>query len=87
MNDDRLGNLGVLAMEGFSLPLNVDKICKLNITEECVKVFMSVMQYFACLSSCMAIHGGWLLRGRIKGFNSAVYAIKCQEVVIELMIE
>ena len=23
----------------------------------------------------MAIHGGWLLRGRIKGFNSAVYAI------------
>ena len=38
MNDDRLGNLGVLAMEGFSLPLkfNVDKICKLNITEECV---------------------------------------------------
>ena len=36
MNNDRLGNLGVLAMEGFSLPLNVDKICKLNITEECV---------------------------------------------------
>jgi len=28
MNDDRLGNLGVLAMQGFSLPLNVDEICK-----------------------------------------------------------
>ena len=24
MNDDRLGNLGVLAMQGFRLPLNVD---------------------------------------------------------------
>ena len=27
-----------------------------------------------------------ILRGRIKGFNSAVYAIKCQEVVIELWL-
>ena len=25
-----------------------------------------------------------ILRGRIKGFNSAIYAIKCQQVVIEL---
>ena len=27
-----------------------------------------------------------ILHGRIKGFNSAVYAIKCQEVVIELWL-
>ena len=27
MKDDRLGNLGVLAIQGFNLPLNVDKIC------------------------------------------------------------
>ena len=25
-----------------------------------------------------------ILRGRIKGFNSAIYAIKCQQVVIAL---
>ena len=25
---NKLGNLGALAMQGFSLPLNVDKICK-----------------------------------------------------------
>ena len=28
MSDDRLGNLGVLVMQGFSLLLNVDSICK-----------------------------------------------------------
>ena len=27
-----------------------------------------------------------ILRGWIKGFNSAIYAIKCQEVVIELYL-
>ena len=27
-----------------------------------------------------------ILRGRIKGFNSAIYAIKCQQVVIELWL-
>ena len=27
-----------------------------------------------------------LLRGRIKGFKSAVYAIKCQEIVIEVWL-
>ena len=27
-----------------------------------------------------------VLRGRIKGFNSAIYAIKCQQVVIELWL-
>ena len=27
-----------------------------------------------------------ILRGQIKGFNSAIYAIKCQEVVIELWL-
>ena len=27
-----------------------------------------------------------ILRGRIKGFNSAIYAIKCQEVVTELWL-
>ena len=27
-----------------------------------------------------------ILRGRIKGFNSAIYAIKCQKVVIELWL-
>jgi len=33
MKDDRLGNLGILAMEGFSLPLNVDEICKEFLTK------------------------------------------------------
>ena len=28
MTDDKFGNIGVLAMQGFSLPLNVDEICK-----------------------------------------------------------
>ena len=28
----------------------------------------------------------YILCGRIKGFNNAVYAIKCQEVVIELWL-
>ena len=28
----------------------------------------------------------FILRGQIKGFNSAIYAIKCQEVVIELYL-
>ena len=27
-----------------------------------------------------------ILCGRIKGFNSAIYAIKCQQVVIELWL-
>ena len=27
-----------------------------------------------------------ILRGQIKGFNSAIYAIKCQQVVIELWL-
>ena len=44
--DDRPGNLGVLAMQGFSLPLNVDKTCKelvINIKEECVlQVFYEI---------------------------------------------
>ena len=34
MKDDRLGNLGVLAMQGFSLPLKVDKICKEFVTKQ-----------------------------------------------------
>ena len=33
MKDDRLGNLGILAMEGFSLPLNVDEICREFVTK------------------------------------------------------
>ena len=28
MSDERLGNLGVLAMQGFSFPLNVEQIYK-----------------------------------------------------------
>ena len=32
MKDDRLGNLGVLAMQGFSLPLTIDNICKEFVT-------------------------------------------------------
>ena len=32
------------------------------------------------------IHNYCILRGRIKGFNSAIYAIKCQQVVIELWL-
>ena len=28
-----------------------------------------------------------IFRGRIKGFNSAIYAIKCQQVVIELWLD
>ena len=27
-----------------------------------------------------------ILRGRIKGFNSAIHAIRCQQVVIELWL-
>ena len=33
INDDIPGNLGVLAMQGFNLPLNVDKICKGFVTK------------------------------------------------------
>ena len=40
----------------------------------------SWLQYMCWLDSAI------ILRGRIKGFNSAIYAIKCQQVVIELWL-
>ena len=34
MSDERLGNLGVLAMQGFSFLLNVEQICKEFVTKD-----------------------------------------------------
>ena len=42
--------------------------------------------YFHYHSGLIYLYIYCILRGWIKGFNSAVYAIKCQEVVIELWL-
>jgi len=51
---DRLGNLGVLAMQDFSLPLNVDDICKEFVTKHnrkcAVQVFYMIRFNFKLLA-------------------------------------
>jgi len=45
MKDDILGNLGVLAMQGFSLPLNVDEIYKEFVTKHNRKMCCTSVLY------------------------------------------
>ena len=33
MSDERLGNLDMLAMQGFGFPLNIEQICKEFVTK------------------------------------------------------
>ena len=52
MKDDRLtmGNLGVLTMQGLSLPPNVDKICKKFVTKHTYIIEKCVLQLmFICM--------------------------------------
>ena len=47
---------------------------------------MTTLVYYNAIFKGHYICDYCILRGRIKGFNSAIYAIKCQQVVIELWL-
>ena len=51
MNDERLGKLGVLAMQGFSFPLNVEQICKEFVTKHSRKCVPQVLIYVVSMST------------------------------------
>ena len=45
MKDDRLSNLRILAMQGFSQPINVDEICKEFVTKHNRKMCCTSVLY------------------------------------------
>ena len=55
MSDDRLGNLRVLTMQGFSFPLNVEQICEEFVTKHNRKLCTTSVLY-----DLYGYHGGWL---------------------------
>ena len=65
----------VLCIKNYVYGYIFTKLCIVLNLKVVVFLVVSVGRYIYCI-----------LRGRIKGFNSAIYAKKCQQVVIELWL-
>lgn len=59
MTDERLGNLGILALYGFDIQVSIDRICevfKVNIPEECVAhLFCMICPKYRFFCTCSPV--------------------------------